>query len=257
MSDLAEAAERLRALHHANAPLVLPNAWDASSARAVVEAGFPVVATTSSGVAAALGYADGEQTPAEEMFRAVARISRAVPNVPVTADIESGYRLSPAEIVDSLLQAGAVGCNLEDTLHGQPSRSLRDADEQAERLRALRRATDAKGVPIVINARVDVFLMAGVVGNELEEAIRRGRMYVEAGADSVFPIGASDETTIAALVKQIPAPINVIAGFHGAPGVQRLRDLGVRRISYAGRLHRTMQMDLQRRLEAILNWQDV
>ena len=254
MSELQDAAERLRALHHADAPLVLPNAWDAASGRAVVEAGFPVVATTSSGVSAALGFADGERTPADEMFNAVRRIARALPGVPVTADIESGYGLNPEELVDRLLDAGAVGCNLEDTLHGQPERSLRDADEQADRIRALRQAARARSVNIVINGRVDVFL---VLGNVLDEAIRRGLLYAEAGADCVFPIGAPDESTISALVQQIPAPINVIAGFHGAPGPQPLRELGVRRISFAGRLHRAILTDHQQRLQAILNWQDL
>lgn len=253
MSELQDAAERLRALHHGDAPLVLPNAWDASSARAVVEAGFPVVATTSSGVSAALGYADGEHTPPDEMFDAIKRISRAVSGTPVTADIESGYGLSPEEVVDRLLEAGAVGCNLEDTLHGQATRTLRDAEEEADRLRAVKEAAAARGVNLVVNGRVDVFL---VLGNDLGEALRRGRLYLEAGADSIFPIGAPDEAIISALVKQISAPINVIAGFHGAPGVQRLRELGVRRISYAGRLHRAVLADHQRRLQAILSWQD-
>lgn len=253
MSELQDAAERLRALHHGNAPLVLPNAWDASSARAVVEAGFPVVATTSSGMSLALGHADGEHTPPDEMFDAIKRISRAVSGTPVTADIESGYGLSPEELVDRLLDAGAVGCNLEDTLHGQPTRRLRDADQQADRLRAVKTAAAARGVNIVLNGRVDVFL---VLGNDVDEAVRRGRLYVEAGADSIFPIGAPDEAIISALVKQISAPINVIASFHGAPGVRRLRELGVRRISYAGRLHRAALADHQRRLQAILSWQD-
>src|SRR5712692_5375356 len=116
MNSLAEAAERLRALHAGSEPLVLPNAWDAATARAVVEAGFPVVATTSAGVSGGLGWAAGEATPADEMFAAVARIARVV-DAPVTADIESGYGLPPEEIVRRLLAAGAVGCNLEDTDH--------------------------------------------------------------------------------------------------------------------------------------------
>src|SRR5207253_4063104 len=129
MSGLPEAAERLRALHHVSEPLVLPNAWAAATARAVVEAGFPVVATTSSGVSAALGYADGQHTPVDEMFWAIGRITRAV-DVPVTADIEAGYGLSPTELVRRLIESGAVGCNLEDTQHSATP-ALRDADKQA------------------------------------------------------------------------------------------------------------------------------
>jgi 2-methylisocitrate lyase-like PEP mutase family enzyme len=255
MSGLAEAADQLRTLHHGSEPLVLPNAWDAASARAALEAGFPVVATTSSGMSAALGYADGEHTPVDEMFWGIARIARAVEGTPVTADIEAGYGLSPAELVGRLLEAGAVGCNLEDTDHSR-GQALRDAEEQAIRLRALKDAASARGVNVVLNARIDVFLRA-TVGSTLEETIRRGRLYAAAGADCIFPIGAPDEDTIAALVQRIPAPVNVIAGFRGAPGLQRLRELGVRRISYAGRLHRASATDHLRRLEAIHRWEDI
>jgi 2-methylisocitrate lyase-like PEP mutase family enzyme len=253
MTDLASLAQRLRELHHGSEPLVLPNAWDAATARAVVEAGFPAVATTSSGVSAALGYADGEQTPADEMFAAIRRVTRVVENVPVTADIEAGYRLSPAEVVDRLLSAGAVGCNLEDTDHSSADHGLADAERQAERLAAVKAAGRAQGVDVVLNARVDVFLR----GSNLDEALRRARLYLAAGADSIFPIGVTDEATIVELVKAIPAPVNVIPGFRGAPGVARLREIGVRRVSYAGRLFRAFQVDHQRHLEAIKAWQEL
>ena len=249
-AGLARAAEQLRALHTGREPLVLPNAWDAASARAVAEAGFPAVATTSSGVSASLGWPDGEHTPPDEMFAAVWRVARSV-DVPVTADIEGGYGLTPEEIVRRLLDAGAVGCNLEDTDHGT-GETLLDARAQADRLAAVKRVAHAAGVDIVLNARVDVFLRkAPPDQTPIEEAIRRGRLYVEAGADCVFPIGAPDEGAIAALVDGIPGPINVIAGFRGAPGQVRLRELGVRRISYAGRLHREMFVEHKRRIAAI------
>jgi 2-methylisocitrate lyase-like PEP mutase family enzyme len=246
---LAEAAERLRSLHTGSEPLVLPNAWDAATARAVAAAGFPVVATTSSGVSAALGWADGEATPPDEMFAAIARIARAI-DVPVTADIESGYGLSPEEIVRRLLAAGAVGCNLEDTDHA--TRTVRDATAQAQRLAAFKQAARTSGVDVVLNARTDVFLrQAPNAQPPIEEAIRRGRLYLEAGADCIFPIGVTDEGAIAALVDGIPGPINVIPGFRGAPGQARLRELGVRRISYAGRLYHAMHTEHQRHLAAI------
>ena len=250
MTSLAEAAERLRQLHRGPEPLVLPNAWDAASARAVVEAGFPVVATTSSGMSAALGWADGEKTPSDEVFWALGRITRAV-DVPVTADIEAGYGLAPEVLVDRLLEARVVGCNLEDTDHAA-GRALRDAHLQAGRLEAFKRAASVAGVDIVLNARVDVFLRAPQgTPLPLEEAIRRGRLYLEAGADCIFPIGAPDEATIFALLDAIPGPVNMVAGFHGAPGRHRLAELGVRRISYAGRVFRQTANDLQRHLTAI------
>jgi len=252
---LARAAEQLRALHVGPQPLVLPNAWDAATARAVAEAGFPAVATTSSGMSASLGWADGEHTPSDEMFAAIFRVARAV-DVPVTADIEAGYGLSPEQVAQRLLDAGGVGCNLEDTDH-RTGTTLVNATEQADRLAAVKRAARAANVDIVVNARVDVFLrQAPAEQPPIEEAIRRGRLYLEAGADCIFPIGAPDAGTIAALVDGIPGPINVIAGFRGAPGQRRLRELGVRRISYAGRLHRAMLVEHQTRLAALRAGED-
>src|SRR5215470_13988086 len=145
----------LRSLHRSGDPLLLPNAWDVATARAVVAAGFPVVATTSWGVAAALGYEDHERAPAGEMFAAAARIARRV-DVPVTVDAEAGYGMQPADLVSALRGAGAAGCNLEDTDHA--AGSLRDPDRHAEWLGAVRQAASADGYPLVINARVDVFL---------------------------------------------------------------------------------------------------
>jgi 2-methylisocitrate lyase-like PEP mutase family enzyme len=255
MTGLAELAQRLRALHHGAEPLVLPNAWDAATARAVVDAGFPAVATTSSGMSATLGYSDGEHTPPDEMFNAIRRITRVVTDVPVTADIESGYGLSPEDLVDRLLQAGAVGCNLEDTDHrAEPgTRTLVDADAQQQRLQAVKRAARAQGVDIVLNARVDVFFTPSP---SVDEAVRRAKLYLAAGADAIFPIGAPDEPTIVNLVRDIPGPVNVIPGFRGGPPLARLRELGVRRISYAGRLHHALMVDQQRRLADLREWKD-
>jgi 2-methylisocitrate lyase-like PEP mutase family enzyme len=255
MTALAELAQQLRALHHASEPLVLPNAWDAATARSVVEAGFAAVATTSSGVSAVLGYADGEHTPVDEMFSAIGRITRVVPDVAVTADIESGYGLRPEDVVRRLLEAGAVGCNLEDTDHraAPGSHTLVDAGAQQQRLQAVRDAARAQGVEIVLNARTDVFLGPSP---SVDEAIRRARLYLEAGADCVFPIGAPDEATIATLVREIPGPVNVIPGFRSAPALDKLRELGVRRISYAGRLFRAMMIDHQQRLAGLREWRD-
>jgi 2-methylisocitrate lyase-like PEP mutase family enzyme len=249
--DLDEAAARLRSLHSGPEPLVLPNVWDGATARWVAEAGFPAIATTSSGMSASLGWADGERTPVDEMFSAIGRIARCT-ELPLTADIESGYGLSPQDVVKRLLASGAVGCNLEDTDHSAGGQTLRDATAQAERLAAVKHAARSAGVDIVVNARVDVFLRpAGTDASPVEEAVRRGRLYLEAGADCIFPIGVPDEAAIATLVADIRGPINVIAGFRGAPGVRRLGELGVRRVSYAGRLFRAATIDHQARLAAI------
>ena len=156
---LAERAEALRRLHTSSRPLVLPNAWDVASARLVVKAGFPIVATSSGAVAATLGYEDNDSMPVDEAFGVIARIARSV-SVPVTADVEAGYGLSPQELVERLLDAGAVGCNLEDTDH-HGGAGLVDAGENADRLRAVRQAASEAGAHVVLNARVDVLRLEG------------------------------------------------------------------------------------------------
>ena len=148
VSALAERADALRRLHTGPRPLVLPNAWDVASARLVAKAGFPVVATSSGAIAATLGYEDNDSMPVDEAFGVIARITRSV-SVPVTADVEAGYGLSPEDLVERLLDAGAVGCNLEDTDHHRAA-GLVDAGEHAERLRAVRRVAAQAGVEIVL-----------------------------------------------------------------------------------------------------------
>jgi 2-methylisocitrate lyase-like PEP mutase family enzyme len=233
-TDLKADAERLRELHHGEL-LVLPNAWDAASAVAVVEAGFPVVATASAAITAVLGYPDGEKAPYEEMFAAAARIARAVA-VPVTVDAEAGYGLPARELVERLLEAGAVGCNLEDTDHR--AGGLVDADVQAARLADVRSAADDAGVAIVINARVDAFLPpAGIAGpDRVAEAVRRGRLYREAGADCVYPIGVRARDDLAALVEGLPGPINGNVGEQ--LDLAALRGMGVARVSYGPTFYR-------------------
>jgi 2-methylisocitrate lyase-like PEP mutase family enzyme len=235
--------ELLRSLHRPGDPLVLPNVWDAATARAVVAAGFPVVATTSGGVAATLGYEDHEQAPAEEMLAAAARISRSV-EVPVTVDAEAGYGMAPAELVSTLRRAGVAGCNLEDTDHA--ARRLRDPEQQAGWLRAVREAASAAGYGLVINARVDTFLAAILAGPDPEtqsqlelvpEALERARAYLEAGADCLFPIALWQHDALAAFMAQAPGPVNILA-HPQAPSLPELAKLGVARVSYASFLHR-------------------
>ncbi|MEY2420325.1 MAG: hypothetical protein QOI95_392 [Acidimicrobiaceae bacterium] len=231
-SVLAKQAQALRALHHDAAPLILPNAWDVPSARSVEAAGFPAVATTSAGIAAALGYADGETIPANEMFSAIGRIASAVA-VPVTADVESGYGLSATWLVERLLSAGAVGLNLEDTDH-RSDRPLVATEVHAARIAEVKAAARSAGVDVVVNARVDVY--ARQLEPALELALERGTAYVEAGADCVFPILVREEDHIAALVATV-GTINVYWR-KGWPSITRLADLGVRRISFGSGIHR-------------------
>jgi 2-methylisocitrate lyase-like PEP mutase family enzyme len=230
VGSLAERASALRRLHTGPRPLVLPNAWDVASARLVVKAGFPVVATSSGAIAASLGFEDDDSMPVDEAFGVIARITRSVP-VPVTADVEAGYGLSPKDLVERLLSAGAVGCNLEDTDHHGGS-GLVDADENAERLRGVRHAATEAGVDIVLNARVDALRLEGDRRDLFEEAVRRARLYLRAGADCVFPIRLADDELIDEFVRRVEGPVNVVGA--GAPPIARLAQLGVKRISFAG-----------------------
>ncbi len=228
---LRQQAESLRALHHADRPLVLANAWDAGSARLFEEAGFPVVATTSAGVAYAWGLADGEHIKRRQMLDSVRRIAAAV-SVPVTADVEAGYgvgAIAVARTVRDVVAAGAVGLNLEDA-RGRSRRVLLAAPVHAERVFAARAAGAELGVPVVINARTDVFHFGQPSPGRIAEAIERGNTYLDAGADSVFVPFVRDRETIAELVRGIRGPVNILVVPDG-PSVAELSALGVRRIS--------------------------
>lgn len=248
LAALAAHADRLRQLHHGEM-LVLPNVWDATSAAVVAEAGFPAVATASAAVSAMLGYPDGEGAPWQEMFAAAARVARAV-RVPLTVDAEAGYGMRPRELVDRLLEAGAVGCNLEDTDHR--AGGLVEAGAHARWLAEVRSAADDAGVPIVINARVDAFLPASGVAEQdrLAETIRRGRLYREAGADCVYPIGVRGQDDIARLVAAMPGPVN--GNTSDDLDLATLRKLGVARVSYGPRFYRVAMADLKTRVQELL-----
>jgi 2-methylisocitrate lyase-like PEP mutase family enzyme len=240
----ARKAEALRELHAGPRMLVLPNAWDAASARGFEAAGYPAIATTSAGGALALGYEDHENAPADEMLAAAARIIRAV-SVPVTVDFEAGYGMAPSEVAERLIAIGAAGLNFEDTDHHGAAK-LVDATVQAERIAALKAASHAAGVDLVVNARVDVFIhRQGTPEEQAAEGMRRARLYREAGADCVYPILLSDEATIAAFVQAV-GPINVNLRPSGALSLQRATSLGVRRVTYAASLFRETMGALER-----------
>jgi 2-methylisocitrate lyase-like PEP mutase family enzyme len=227
-------AERFRGMHRGPSLLLLPNAWDALSARIFAASGFPAIATTSGGVSWALGFADGEAAPWDEVVAATARIVRSV-QVPVTADIEAGFGDTPDAVgksVGEIIGVGAVGVNLEDgTPSGAaPIRSIADA---ASRIAAAREAARAAAVPIVINARTDLYLRnIGDPEARFEETVERGRAYLAAGADCFYPITLRDPETIGRLVKALAAPININVRA-GLPSVAELEALGVARASTA------------------------
>lgn len=235
----AKKAALLKKLHHGPNILILANAWDAISARIVEEIGFPAVATTSAGVAATLGYPDGQRVSREEMLQVVARIARAV-QVPVTADMEAGYGTSAEELADAalaLIEAGTVGLNLEDVT-GDDESSQVPLELQIEKILAIREASASAGVPLVINARTDVYLMPiGPAETRFERTVERLGAYAKAGADCVFAPAVKDAETIAKLVKAVEAPLNILL-MPGAPNLNELEKLGVARASIGSGLMR-------------------
>jgi 2-methylisocitrate lyase-like PEP mutase family enzyme len=253
-TDLESRCDLFRSLHVPGTPLVLPNAWDVASARAVVAAGFPVVATTSMGVAASLGYEDHERAPRDQMLAAAGRIAGAV-EVPVTVDAEAGYGMQPADLVAALKKVGAAGCNLEDTNHA--TAELRDPSEHAAWLRGVREAASDQSHSLVINARIDVFLSALASGSDapsqgelVSEALRRANAYAEAGADCVFPILLWERDALAAFVSEAPGPVNVLR-IPPAPSQAELAELGVARVSYGGLLHHEAMEQFSHLLESV------
>lgn len=231
--DLAQAFRRM---HDRTNVLLLPNAWDAASARLLAQRGFAAIATTSAGVAWSLGYADGEQAPIAEVLAAIARMTRVI-DVPLTADIETGYGETPEAVavtVQAVIAAGAVGVNIEDGMPGHGP--LRSIEAASARLRAAREAATASGVPIVINARVDNWMQHddADAAARLADAIGRARAYLAAGADCIYPIALRESATLASLVRALDAPVNVIAG-PGTPGLAELARIGVARVSTATR----------------------
>jgi 2-methylisocitrate lyase-like PEP mutase family enzyme len=237
MATQAEKAEIFRALHRGPEILVLANVWDCASARIVEEAGFPAIATTSAGVANALGYPDGESIPAAEMLAAVRRIAGCV-RVPVSADLEGGYQ-DVAATAAGLVASGAIGLNLEDA-GGDPV-------QHAARIATVRRVGRDLGVSLVINARTDLYLdKIGDPAPRFERSCERLHAYIEAGADCVFVPGVTDEDTIRRFVEALRFPLNILATA-GAPPIPRLQQLGVARVSLGSGIARAT-LSLTRRI---------
>ena len=226
------AAGAFRAMHRGQRILLLPNAWDVASARIFEEAGFGAIATTSAGIAFTLGYPDGQRISRNEMLQAVSRIAAAV-RVPVTADVEAGYGDRPedaAQTALAVIESGAVGMNLEDA-SGHANHSLVDLPLQLEKIAAINESKRKMGVPIVLNARTDVYLLqVGLAEKRYDHALRLLAAFRDAGADCLFLPGMRDAATIGRMVKDLNSPLNILAG-PGSPSVPELQQLGVARVS--------------------------
>jgi len=231
VKDQAEKAEVFRRLHRGKRILILPNAWDVASARMFEESSFPAVATSSAGMMVSLGYPDGERIDRKEFVAAIRKIAAAL-SVPLSADIVRGFGPTPKEVVGtvkSVLDAGAVGINIEDAVH--ETKQLVAVKAQVETLKALRDLRDSHDVPFLINARTDALLHAtGSAEDKLAEAVRRGIAYRDAGADCIYPMGLTDAESIGVFVRALQFPVNVMVR-KGLPPVADLEKLGVARIS--------------------------
>jgi 2-methylisocitrate lyase-like PEP mutase family enzyme len=239
---LDSAAQRLRELHQIGRPLLLVNVWDVGGARAVLAAGSPAIATSSVAMAAARGGSD-DNSDHEAAFAQLRQICSAV-DVPVTADLEGGYDLAPGDLVDALLDAGAVGCNIEDTDHATGD-GLLDAEARAAYLAGIRAAADQRGVGIVLNARVDAIIRHPQrdPAAALDEVLRRAHLYLDAGADCVYPISLRDPALVAQVVRELDRPVNV----NPSEPLAALAEAGAARISLGGGVHKWMMGELERR----------
>lgn len=240
MSQAAK-AQILLTLHNNGKLLILPNVWNPIGARMLESKSFPAVATASAAIAESLGYSDGEQLKLDSMLDMIARIVRSV-NVPVTADIEAGYSDSISglqENISKLLDTGAVGINFEDSW--DDSAHLRPIPEQVERIQAVRAVAEKRGIPLVINARTDSFFAEGFSSLEdrIEDVITRANAYLKAGADCIYPIGASDKETLKVLRQRINAPINVLASAKTA-SLKELQEIGINRVSFGPYVFRSL-----------------
>jgi len=245
MTTLEARASRLDALHNSGTTLVLPTVWDVWSARAVVDAGFQALTVGSHPLADSRGQSDNEGMTLDEALEGIGRIAAAV-DVPVSADLESGYDTAPTELVEKALAAGVVGMNIEDSVHS--AKRMRSPEEHAEYIGELRSAADDAGVDLVINARTDAFLgKYQTFEDPLAEAVSRLKLCEAAGARCCYPVKAPDADAVRTLLAELSGPINVIAhpvNGSAAGSIEDLRALGVHRVSFGPLLQATLTASL-------------
>jgi len=252
MNSQSEKADLLKKLHHSGKMLVLPNIWDAAGAVLLENLGYPAVATASAAIARAHGYEDGERIPFDLLLAIVAQIVKSV-GVPVTVDMEAGYAADNETLksnIRRLIAAGVAGINIEDSdVH---TRELLPVGEQVEKLKLIARVAERENTRLFVNARTDVFILNAALpeAQKLAQAIERGRAYVEAGADGIYPIFATEVETLKTLVNALKVPVNAIAKT-GAPDLDVLQKLGVARVSFGPNVHRATLLGMEAMLKNI------
>lgn len=247
MNALSEKATTFLSLHRPGDPAILPTVWDAWSANLVQQAGFAALTIGSHPLADSLGKADKEGMTFPEALARVREITAAV-DIPVSLDIESGYGLKPEQLIEGLLETGVVGLNIEDTVHSEGGR-LREPQEHADFVAGLRRAADAAGVHVVVNARTDLFLRQdGDAETRLDRAVARLRLAAEAGADVLYPVGRHDPETLRRLTSELPLPVNAIATPEQGDRAY-FAELGVARVSFGPFLQAALTTETNRLLQ--------
>ena len=234
-------AKKFLSLHKSDTLLLLPNIWDPIGARILESKGFPAVATASAAISASLGYKDGEKIKYSTHLEIIKRIAKSV-DIPVTADIESGYTSNLNQLkenINLLLDAGAVGINLEDNIGMEGN--LRNIDEQSERILAVREAAEKRGIHLVINARTDVFLTKENKPKDelISEVIKRAEAYLKAGGDCFYPVGVLDLETVKTLRREIKSPINILGSAKSVP-LKTLQEIGINRVSFGPFIFRSL-----------------
>ena len=231
--SIKKKAQTFLSLHSDSELLVLPNIWNPVGARILEEKGFPAVATSSAAVSTSLGYEDGERIKRSTLLDIIGRIARSV-DIPLSADIESGYAASLSDLKDTICEviaSGVVGINIEDSL--KEGGALRPIDVQCERIATVRNVSDQHDLHLVINARVDCFIsnLFQTKEERIEETVIRAKAYSEAGADCIYPIGPGDKETVQTLRNRIASPINILASVNAVP-LTVMKELGINRVSF-------------------------
>jgi 2-methylisocitrate lyase-like PEP mutase family enzyme len=247
-------AENFLALHNQDKLLVLPNIWNPIGARILEAKGFPAAATASAAISSSLGYMDGEKIKLSSHLYIIERIVKSV-DIPVTADIESGYASDIKSLrnsINKVIDTGVAGINLEDSMEEEGS--IRNIEEQCERISTVREVAEERGLHLVINARIDCFLsnMNKTKDEIIDEAVKRADAYIKAGADCVYPIGVLDLETITTLRKEIISPINIL-GSHRTIPLKTMRDIGINRVTFGPFLFRSALKKFVNIIEALGN----
>lgn len=251
-----EKGKILHDLHHNGKLLILPNIWEVSGAAMLENIGYPAIATSSSAIASGNGYDDGEKLPFNDLINILQKIVLSV-NVPVTADVESGYARDNATLVDNmkkLINTGIAGINFEDSHHDE--QKLIPEEEQCEKIFLIKKTASEMGMPLFVNARTDAYIKNNnlSVEEKLSQTIQRGKAYKEAGADCLYPITLKSKKDYETIIKEVNLPVNILL-LPGIPGFNELKEAGITRLSLGGNFIKFAINAMKNVAEKLLNYE--